>query len=99
MRSLVIVLAFILTTPVAAMSQSNAVASVCAHGSGPACQASGVSIRPADSDSAGDTAVRLHRKLKVALTDPGTLVVLGAALVSLGLWTRRVLPGRRATGV
>lgn len=92
-----IVLAFTLATPVAAMSQSKADASVCVQGSGPACKAGGVSVRPADSDTAGDTAVQLRGKLKVALTDPGTLVVLGAALVSLGFWTRKFLPGRRAT--
>jgi len=89
LRSLTIVWALVLATPVAAMSQSSVIVSVCPEGSGPACQTSALSGSSTNVDAGG--------RAGFAVTDPATLVVLGAGLVSLGLWTRRILPGRRVT--
>jgi hypothetical protein len=88
-RSLTIVWALVLATPIAAMSQSSADASTCSQERGPACQASVLSVPTAGAHSGA--------RFGFTMTDPTMLVVLGTGLLSLGLWTRRVLPGRRGT--
>jgi hypothetical protein len=81
-----------LAAPVAITSRATSQASPCTPESGSACGAS-ATVYPVASS--GVSMLLGSGKAGFVVTDPGTLMLLGATLVSVGVWTRRLLFDKR----